>query len=37
MSANNDPGICGGKKQTDFQKEVCPDKQRQTWHELIVR
>src|SRR6266576_4806945 len=25
MSANSDPGICGGKKQTDFQKEVCPD------------
>ncbi len=25
MSANSDPGICGGKKPTDFQKEVCPD------------
>ena len=25
MSANSDPGICGGKKLTDFQKEVCPD------------
>jgi hypothetical protein len=25
MSANSDPGICGGKKQTDFQKQVCPD------------
>ena len=26
MSVASDPGICGGKKQTDFQKEVCPDK-----------
>jgi len=25
MSAASDPGICGGKKQTAFQKEVCPD------------
>ncbi len=25
MSANSDPGICGGKNPTDFQKEVCPD------------
>jgi len=25
MSAASDPGICGGKKLTDFQKEVCPD------------
>jgi DNA-binding beta-propeller fold protein YncE len=25
ISANSDPGICGGKKLTDFQKEVCPD------------
>jgi hypothetical protein len=25
MSAASDAGICGGKKQTAFQKEVCPD------------
>jgi hypothetical protein len=25
MSVASDPGICGGKKQTAFQKEVCPD------------
>jgi hypothetical protein len=24
MSVNSDPGICGGRKQTAFQKEVCP-------------